>query len=68
MLPTELFPTDVRSQAHGTCAAMGKFGALTATIVFTPSGVSVPSPANSPGIVGASPMRCKSVMPRGRIS
>lgn len=31
----ELFPTDVRSQAHGICAATGKAGALLATLVFS---------------------------------
>lgn len=35
MLPVELFPTDVRAEAQGFCAATGKFGALTATLMFT---------------------------------
>jgi hypothetical protein len=35
ILPSELFPTDIRSQAHGISAAMGKFGALTSTLVFS---------------------------------
>ena len=35
LLPVELFPTDIRSEAHGFCAATGKFGALLATLVFT---------------------------------
>jgi hypothetical protein len=35
LLPVELFPTDVRSQAHGISAAMGKLGALAATLAFS---------------------------------
>jgi len=35
LLPVELFPTDIRSQAHGICAAMGKLGALAATLAFS---------------------------------
>lgn len=35
LLPVELFPTDIRSQAHGICAAMGKLGALMATLIFS---------------------------------
>jgi len=35
LLPSELFPTDVRSQAHGISAASGKLGALFATLLFT---------------------------------
>ena len=35
LLPVELFPTDVRGQAHGISAASGKFGALVATLIFS---------------------------------
>ena len=28
LLPSEMFPTEVRAMAHGFCAAMGKLGAL----------------------------------------
>lgn len=35
LLPSEVSPTDVRTYVHGTCASMGKFGALTATLIFT---------------------------------
>lgn len=35
LLPSELFPTDVRTLAHGLSASSGKLGALTATILFT---------------------------------
>jgi MFS family permease len=34
ILPVELFPTDVRAQAHGFSAASGKLGALLATLMF----------------------------------
>jgi hypothetical protein len=34
LLPVELFPTDVRAQAHGFSAASGKLGALLATLMF----------------------------------
>lgn len=35
LLPVELFPTDIRSQAHGISAAAGKLGALAATLIFS---------------------------------
>jgi len=35
LLPVELFPTDVRAQAHGFSAASGKVGALLATLIFS---------------------------------
>lgn len=35
LLPVEVFPTDIRSQAHGICAATGKLGALAATLAFS---------------------------------
>lgn len=35
LLPSELFPTGVRSQAHGISAAAGKAGALVATLMFS---------------------------------
>jgi len=35
LLPVELFPTDIRGQAQGFCAATGKTGALTAALLFT---------------------------------
>jgi len=35
LLPVELFPTDVRGQAHGISSASGKFGALVATLIFS---------------------------------
>ncbi|GBG31353.1 Inorganic phosphate transporter 1-1 [Hondaea fermentalgiana] len=35
LLPSELFPTDVRSQAHGISAASGKLGALFSSLLFT---------------------------------
>jgi len=38
ILPIELFPTDVRVQAHGYCAAFGKVGALFGTLLFTYGG------------------------------
>mmetsp|Transcript_7587 Transcript_7587/g.12258 ORF Transcript_7587/g.12258 Transcript_7587/m.12258 type:complete len:585 (+) Transcript_7587:130-1884(+) len=38
LLPSELFPTQVRTAAHGFSAAAGKLGALTATFVFTYGG------------------------------
>ncbi len=34
LLPSELYPTEVRALAHGMSAAAGKFGALFAGIVF----------------------------------
>ena len=34
ILPSEIFPTQVRTICHGVAAASGKFGALIATIVF----------------------------------
>mmetsp|Transcript_8260 Transcript_8260/g.16480 ORF Transcript_8260/g.16480 Transcript_8260/m.16480 type:complete len:642 (-) Transcript_8260:64-1989(-) len=35
LLPAELFPTDVRSQAHGVAAAVGKLGALFGALLLT---------------------------------
>ena len=35
ILPVEIFPTDIRSEAHGFCAATGKLGALLASLMFT---------------------------------
>ena len=34
IIPTEIFPTEQRTYAHGICAASGKVGALLAAIVF----------------------------------
>lgn len=34
LIPTELFPTEMRSFAHGICAAAGKAGALIAAVLF----------------------------------
>jgi len=34
LLPSELFPTEIRPQSHGISAAAGKFGALLATLIF----------------------------------
>lgn len=34
ILPSEVFPTELRTMCHGIAAACGKLGALTATIVF----------------------------------
>jgi len=46
LLPVELFPTDVRTQAHGMAASSGKLGALVASLIF--------SYANSGGAVSSS--------------
>jgi Sugar (and other) transporter len=35
LLPSELFPTDVRTETHGIAASFGKLGALTSTLVFS---------------------------------
>jgi hypothetical protein len=35
LLPSELFPTDIRAVIHGFCAACGKLGALIATLWFS---------------------------------
>jgi hypothetical protein len=35
LLPGELFPTDIRSEAHGLAAASGKLGALVAALAFS---------------------------------
>jgi hypothetical protein len=35
VLPTEVFPKDVRSSMHGVSAGMGKVGALLGSVVFT---------------------------------
>ncbi len=35
LLPSEAYPTSVRTRAHGLSAACGKFGALTATLLFS---------------------------------
>ena len=34
LIPAEIFPTEMRSLAHGICAAAGKGGALIAAILF----------------------------------
>jgi sugar phosphate permease len=34
IIPTEIFPTEQRTYAHGICAASGKVGALIAAIIF----------------------------------
>ena len=34
LIPAEIFPTEMRTMAHGICAACGKVGALIAAIVF----------------------------------
>jgi len=34
LIPAEIFPTEMRTTAHGICAASGKVGALIAAIVF----------------------------------
>jgi len=34
IIPTEIFPTEQRTYAHGICAASGKVGALLAAIIF----------------------------------
>lgn len=38
LLPSELFPTEIRPQAHGLSAALGKAGALVATLIFSYGG------------------------------
>jgi len=38
LLPSEVFPTDVRTMMHGISAALGKLGALIATLLFTYGG------------------------------
>jgi hypothetical protein len=35
LLPSELFPTDIRTETHGIAASWGKLGALTSTLVFS---------------------------------
>jgi MFS family permease len=35
LLPSEVFPTDIRTLSHGFSAASGKVGALIATLLFT---------------------------------
>jgi hypothetical protein len=35
LLPSEAYPTSVRTRAHGLSAACGKLGALTATLLFS---------------------------------
>jgi MFS family permease len=34
LIPAEIFPTEMRTQCHGICAASGKLGALIAAILF----------------------------------
>lgn len=34
LIPAEIFPTEMRTMAHGICAASGKAGALIAVIIF----------------------------------
>jgi len=34
LIPAEIFPTEMRTMAHGICAASGKAGALMAAIIF----------------------------------
>jgi hypothetical protein len=38
LIPCEIFPTDTRSESHGFAASSGKFGALTASLVFAFAG------------------------------
>ena len=35
LIPAEIFPTEMRTMAHGICAASGKAGALIAVIIFS---------------------------------
>jgi hypothetical protein len=34
LIPSEIFPTEMRTQCHGVAAASGKFGALLAAVAF----------------------------------
>jgi hypothetical protein len=38
LLPSEVFPTDIRSLSHGISAASGKLGALISTLLFSYGG------------------------------
>jgi MFS family permease len=43
LLPAEIFPTQIRSVAHGISAASGKLGALAVTLVFAFATTAAPS-------------------------
>lgn len=48
LLPSEVFPTEVRTFMHGISATLGKLGALIATILFTyggPGGTAMSTPS-----------------------
>ncbi|KAK0530829.1 hypothetical protein OC834_002476 [Tilletia horrida] len=49
IIPAEAFPTRVRAGAHGLCAAIGKLGAILASLLFS----RLSQPKGTPGYSGA---------------
>ncbi|KAK0556679.1 hypothetical protein OC846_000998 [Tilletia horrida] len=49
IVPAEFFPTRVRAGAHGLCAAIGKLGAILASLLFS----RLSQPKGTPGYSGA---------------